>query len=831
MSIRIMPSMAESRASWLALGGLLLEPSVALAQEAASAEVSETTAPVIEEILVTATRRERALQDVSASISAVGMEDLQKSQIHTLEDLQFLVPSITIGQDFQVAKLFLRGVGVNTSTTGAQGSVPVHVDGAVIGRPEIQTVSLFDLERVEVLRGPQSSLYGRSAVGGSINFVTAKPTAEPGGYARTTVGRFDQLDVEGALSGPITDRVLGRLAFKTESRDGYGENPVTGSEVDDLNRRMARIHLDFLPSESFDFRLSGEWFRQEDASSVLKFIRETFPDVPSLRSPVRGGFATDPRDIAGEFDPVSEKETWAVTGELNWRINDQLSVRNITNFRDFEGSFTQDLGISAVIAGLIPDDIDNSLVPAGTTNTGNTLQRRDLASEQWSTELQLNFTASWVDAVFGFFYFDEEQTPTNTVGQTPDFGMEQNIGAFLNRPTFVGGPPGVGTPGPNLTLEQAHANCNTLDLMDSVDRDIPPPPKRVCIPSELNSEAWALFGQATIQLGELLPPLRNFALKLGGRYTEETIDSVNPAHIILGLGAGPIMTFTREGTFAERNFEEFTPEVGLEWRPSRNVLAYYNYAEGFKAGSPENNAGSSVIVDPETIDSHEVGIKTNLFEGRLAFNLAAFYFELQDLQVNRSFPDPNQGFRIVFENAAEMSAKGVDLDFQAHVTPRLRVNGALAYLDAEFDEFVSADPLDPRNNPSFEGFDPVEVDLSGNRTRNSPEWTANLHGEVDLIVGSLPYDGDLTLTATTSHRGKTFFTEFNDPVQSEDAFTFVDASLRYRSGDRRLSAELWGKNLGDRREKSATFDVATAEVIGANYHPPRTYGLSIGYRF
>lgn len=137
-------------------------------------------------------------------------------------------------------------------------------------------------------------------------------------------------------------------------------------------------------------------------------------------------------------------------------------------------------------------------------------------------------------------------------------------------------------------------------------------------------------------------------------------------------------------------------------------------AEGFKAGSPENNAGSSVILDPETIDSNELGIKTNLFEGRLAFNLAAFYFELQDLQVNRTFPDPNQGFRIVFENAAEMSAKGVDLDFQAHITPRFRVNGAVAYLDSEFDEFISANPIDPRNNPNFAGFDPVEVDLSGN---------------------------------------------------------------------------------------------------------------------
>jgi len=818
----------------LALGaGLCLPVS---AQEAGADQSQSEGGFTLEEIKVTATRRETTLQDVSSSLSVVGSDELMKQQIHSINDLQFLVPSITIGEDFQVAKLFIRGVGINTSTTGVQPSVAVHVDGAVIGRPEFQTTSIFDLERVEVLRGPQGSLYGRNAVGGSINFVTAKPTSEPEGYVRATIGKFSQINTEGALSGPITDNILGRVAFKTENRDGYGENVVTGNEIDNVDRRMARLHLDFLPTEDFDFRLTGEWFKQDDRSGALKFIRETFVGVPSLASPARGGFAEAPRDLSGEFDPSTEKETWSVTGEFNWRITDDLTLKNITSFRRSEGSFAQDISLSSVITGLVPEDIPtDSLVPIGTTNTGNAIQRRDLAADQWTTEFQANYVTPWIDAVFGFFYFDEQQTPVNTIGQSPNFGMEQNIEAFENRLTFLGPPPPSPAKAiPNLTLAEAHATCNTLDLIDTIDRDLPPPPKRVCINSTLNSEAWSIYGQARIELGELAEPLRNFTLKLGGRFTHEEVSSVNPAHVILSLGTGPVMVFTEEQTATERTFEPFNPEVGLEWRPSENVMFYYTYVEGFKAGSAENNAGSRTILDPEEIDNNEFGVKTSFFGGRLSFNVAGFFYEITNLQVNRTFPDPNQGFRIVFENAAEASAHGIEVDFSASVTPRLRFNGSAAYLDSEVDEFLSANPIDPRNNPNFVDFDPnvsTEIDLAGNATRNSPEWTANIHGEFDLLVGQMPAEGDLTVTMDLSYRGETFFTEFNDPIQSEEEFAFLDASLRYISGDGRINAEFWAKNLTDQLRKSATFDLATAAVIGANYHPPRTFGFSVGYNF
>src|SRR5690606_25241083 len=217
-------------------------------------------------ILVTAQRREQALQDVTASVVAIGASRLDEAQINNLQDLQTIVPSVNFGNDFNQAKIFIRGVGANTSTTGNATGVALHVDGAVVSRAEAQLTSLFDLERVEVLRGPQGTLYGRNATGGSINLITAKPTRDFSGYARATYGNYNQLVTEAAISGPITDNILFRVAAKTENRDGFGENPVTGNDVDDLGRWMARAHLLFEFSDSIDLLLTGEYFRQDDHS-------------------------------------------------------------------------------------------------------------------------------------------------------------------------------------------------------------------------------------------------------------------------------------------------------------------------------------------------------------------------------------------------------------------------------------------------------------------------------------------------------------------------------------------------------------------------------------
>src|SRR5690606_10349609 len=180
------------------------------------------------------------------------------AQVNNISDLQTIVPSVNFGNDFNQAKIFIRGVGANTSTTGSSTGVAFHVDGAYVARAEAQLTSLFDLERIEVLRGPQGTLYGRNAVGGSINVITAKPTDDLTGYGRMSYGNYSALTAEAAISGPITEGIRARLAIKTENRDGYGSNPVSGKDIDDLNRRMGRAQIEFDLGPTADLLLSAE---------------------------------------------------------------------------------------------------------------------------------------------------------------------------------------------------------------------------------------------------------------------------------------------------------------------------------------------------------------------------------------------------------------------------------------------------------------------------------------------------------------------------------------------------------------------------------------------
>ncbi len=832
-----------TRAGLLTCASCLAFLSIDAAPAAAQAEEAEP-----ERIVVTAQRREQELSDVSISVTAVGAERLETAQIRNIEDLQQIVPSIQMGNDFNMAKLFIRGVGANTSTTGSETGVAMHVDGAFVARAEAQLTSLFDLERVEVLRGPQGTLYGRNAVGGSINLITAKPTDEPAGYVRGTIGNYEAYTIEGAAGGPISDNLLARIAFRSEQRGGFGENPVTGNDVDDLSREMFRGHLLMRPAESWEVLLTGEVYTQDDASRALKFRRESYPGLVRLVAGGVGGYASDPRDVAGELDPVTETETWAVTARTDWEVSDTLSFTNITNYREFDAFIGQDLDISAVA---------NSLA---TTGFNTTYQRRDIRSRQISTEFQGTLETDWLSGVLGLFYFNENQNPTDTVGLGLAVGQDHILDTLAN-PAGGAFPP-IGPTGLEVDgvfvddsqpypLDTALGYCQTADFV-LIDPATPPAPKRVCINSALKNEAWAAFGQFTFELGRLTPALEDFAVKLGGRYSSETVSASNPNVIIARNGLGPIITGTPEGTFNQSEFDDFTPEVGVEWTPNDDLLLYYTYAEGFKAGAGENAAPSggspipfvSTIVEPEEVESHEIGVRATLVNGAVDLAAAAFTYELTGQQINKTIAGGPAGFSTIFENAAQTSADGVEIEFAAEPTDVFRLSGAVSWLDSKYDDFLTADPLDPANvstpgpcpsppDPIATCFNPLnpQVQLAGNRTRNSPEWAANLHGELDLLRGNALGGGAIILMGDVTYKDDVYFTEFQRLLEGQDAYTIWDFNLRFEDAVGQLTADLWIKNATDEDVATSTFALATARTIGVTYLPPQTYGLSLGYRF
>jgi iron complex outermembrane recepter protein len=801
-----------------ALAALLASTS-AYAQTGAPAPTQEASS--VDDIIVTASRREQSLQDVSIAVTALGTERLDNAQVNNLADLQTIVPSVNFGNDFNQAKIFIRGVGANTSTTGSSTGVALHVDGAYVARAEAQLTSLFDVERVEVLRGPQGTLYGRNAVGGSVNIITAKPSDVFEGYGRLTVGNYNALITEVAVGGPLTDGVQFRIAGKSEGRDGFGENPFTGADVDDLNRRMIRGQLNFDFTPDVSLLLSGEYFRQDDSSGAIHYLRASFPGVARLPAFGQGGYATDPRDLASEIQPGTSTESFAFTSTFRANINENLTITNITNFRSFETSLFQDLDLSAVQSAFTLNGFNS------------TVQERRIDSEQFSTELQANYDTDFLNLVVGGYYFEEQQNPIDNVG----FG----------RATGLPGTPAI-LARDNVPLATAYEFCG-YGPGNTTGGSAIQTPKRVCVSSDLQTEATALFGQATLDLGILSEQLTGFSVKLGGRYSRETVTSDNAGYIIRYAPVGPLQSlptlYTPRGvSLTERTFEDFTPEVGVQWEVNPDLLLYYTYSEGFKAGSGENAYASRTIVDPEEISNHEIGVKATLLDNRLTLNIAAYSYELEGLQLNKTITGGPAGFTTIFQNAARTSANGFEADFFARPTDTIRFSGGLSWTDASFDDYITVDPLDPRNvagGPAYNAVtnpDPTafgapgggDRQLAGNRVRNTPELAWSLHGEADLPF-VMPMDGMLTLMGDVSYKSQIFFSEFERDIESSEAYTMVDASLVYESGDGAITAQVWAKNIGDEDVRASTFAVSTGRLIGVTYLPPRTYGFTLGYRF
>ena len=414
---------------------------------------------------------------------------------------------------------------------------------------------------------------------------------------------------------------------------------MTGTDVDDLNRGWPAApavrhdaHVDLL--------LTGEYFRQNDHSGAVHFLRESFPGVPRL---ARWARAVTPLTRAISLRKRISAPTPRPTpspARSGRDLTDALAITNIANYRKFKTSLFQDLDLSAVV-----DSLDTNGMPT-------TVQERRIDSEQCSNELQLNYSVPFVEAVGGLFYFHERQRPIDNVGLARRNGMQSNIPILQAA---------------GVDLAEAYALCGySPDTVTGGDTVIAP--KRVCTHSNLGTEAWAVFGQANIGLGLLSDSLDSITVKVGGRFSEKDIEFANPAIVIAAGGRGPVIRSTVESTYRARTFKDFTPEPGITWQPNRDLLVYYTYAEGFKAGSGENAAFSTTIVGPETVRSHEAGVKATLF-GNITANLAAYTYNLKGAQLNKTIAGGPTGYQTIFQNAAETTAKGLELDVFGRITP------------------------------------------------------------------------------------------------------------------------------------------------------------------
>jgi len=717
------------------------------------------TAQVLEEIIVTAQKREQNLQDVSTAVTAISSDRLFDAGITDVMGLQNYVPSINIGTTFGYANLFMRGLGLNTVFANVDSSVTLYVDGAIVHQPGAQLFSFFDLERVEVLRGPQGTLYGRNATGGTVNLISAKPTEELEGYFRVSTGNYGLFQTEGAISGGLSDRVLGRIAVQSITRsEGFAINQTTGNYVDDANKRSIRGHLLFKASDDIEILLTAEYGTELDAANSFYYKRETFPNspIPGQGGVGAGGYPTGERGYASTVDPVNDRETLSTTLTVDWQLSENWSLKNIFNTRQTDITIFQDLDVSAVETNIV--------------------QQFVFDSRTISEELQLSYEGERLRATGGVYYFTE------------DFD-----------------------------------NLNLLDAM-KLGGSFANNEKRIQLVGRSETDSVAVYANAIFDISD------QFSIKGGVRYTNDDRDIVNNNVIWIANALGPGMDlrlspadgnlplFTDQASFSDTTFE-----IGGEWRPNENTLIYYTYSEGFKAGSGQIGTNGANIIRPETIDNHEFGLKTS-WNDRLIFNLAAFSYEVSDIQLDRTLPGGPGGFITIFENATTQDGIGLELEAFWAATDTITLSANMTYQDTEYGSFLTADPTDAANI----GGGTLLVDIAGNAARQSPKLSTNLHGSFDFPLAS---DAKLTFSADISYKDEVFFSEFNNDIMFQPDYTMYDARLRYTSANEQWTAELWGKNLTDELVEGGSFAIATGRVIIATYLPPRTYGVTVGYNF
>ena len=412
-------------------------------------------------------------------------------------------------------------------------------------------------------------------------------------------------------------------------------------------------------------------------------------------------------------------------------------------------------------------------------------------TDQSSEELRVNFEGDKVHGLVGLFYYKEDISSDNRL----DLALV---------------PQAVADTVPGL------AGCGFDDNVS--DQIIGAPVEDLCFQfrGTAGTKASALFANLVYNFSP------DVALNFGARYSDEKRHGNTDRWTAPGA---PVLTFKDK-----RSFNNFSPSVRLEWTPAEDLLFYASYAEGFKSGIFLSGQRSPVL-DPETVDAYELGMKGQFLDRQLQFNAAAFFYDYKDLQQGRSVPAGTSGFTLVYENAASARIKGIETEFSWLAGDHLRFDGSATYLDATFDDYVTTDPFDTVYQQL--GLIPPDVDLSkqlaGNQMVQAPKWSWTLGLTLDFNHSGSGWSTSTTLAAF--YKDKVYFSQFNHDALSQDSVTTVNANILFTSPDQHWTVNAWGKNLTDETIYVGTFILNSSRTNAGFLAPPRTYGVTVGYQF
>ncbi|MCR9106195.1 MAG: TonB-dependent receptor [Gammaproteobacteria bacterium] len=785
---------------------------------ASATAVAQATQPlpsgaelVLEEMVVTARRREEGLQSAPIAVSAFSGDTLAYRGITRLDEIVSFVPSLTLennpafGGSSNSAAIYLRGVGQKDFLPTTEPGVGLYVDGVYIARSVGGILDLVDIDRVEVLRGPQGTLFGRNTIGGAINITTLKPEpSEPlSGDVSAALGTDNRINLQGSVMVPISDTFAARASIASFTQDGYVQR-ADGIDLGDDDTLTGRVSFAWVPNDRLRVDVAADATRDRENGPAMELIGIDYTDLSQLNGLVAAvpppmafihnittaatgpgmpcaatdaagnGVTSNPaspncfddryvgadRNTEGTAPTQSNTDIWGASATVAYQLSDSMTLKSISAWRDLDSDFAR--------------DGDHS--PHRIVHFVDTLEQ-----QQFTQELQLLGSTERLNWILGAYYFAEEGDNVNTL----DFTISN----------FQSG-------------------------------------------GEFDNEAWAAFAQFTYDITERLH------FTLGGRYTDESkkflpdqvilqnyyagiSSQVPPGNPLADLDAPFLQAGTAilPGVEKEIEIDEFTPLANLSFDVTDDIMLYISYSEGFKSGGFTQRVFPPIVAgftappgtpdidliptyDPEFVEAYELGVKSTLMDGRLRLNAATFYTDYEDIQVqvfNSVAP--------VTENIGAASITGFELEAQAAPGDGWLLEATFSYLDAEYDSIET------------------ELTLIGEdfKFERVPEYAGSLGVSKEF---NLPDDsGSLIFRVDWSYRDETYNDAYNTELLKQDAYDLWNASARWTSVDGDWSVLFSGRNLAD-EEYLVTGVYGTAfQSFEGNYDRGRQWLFEISKSF
>ena len=793
---------------------------------------------LIETIVIAAQKREESLQDVPIAVTAISEQSLRDSSVRDIKELMILTHGLQVAssanESFTTARI--RGIGTVGDNPGLESSVGVVIDGVYRPRNGVGFGDLGEVERIEVLKGPQGALFGKNTTAGVINVITKKPSFDFGANLELGVGDYGALDGSSSVTGPLLGETLaGRLYVAARERDGYldiirGPGPRVEDEDSDRKFYTARGQLLLQPSDAFDVRLAVDYTdRDENCCAAPQAV--SAPAVGGVLVVQNALNATQPNSFATLPDPFqrvafSNRSTQqsiqdgGATLEANWNLAGGVTLTSITGARNWEIVSGQDTDFTTV--DIVYRDTDGSF---------------SNEFDQLSQELRITGDTGRLNWLGGLFFADEDLLFRN--GLTLGNQFQQYFSRLIapNNPNLIAQLTGrqnafPGGQGQLDVFQQDSITAavftnNSLKLTDALTLTLGA--NYTYLSKDLDTQYVNENNGAGCQA------LRNNYAAIAGNA------ALQPAlATIYGIGCGTVgdPLFNNVTTTQSKEEQEVGGTVKLAYRITGDVMTYVSYARGYKAGgfnldrerinnNVANNAqlGPLNAIDPDTsfnrelVDSYELGMKTQFFGNTLLLNGALFYQDYSNFQLNTF-----TGLQFVVTSVPQVVSQGAEIDMLWYPLKQLSLQGGVTYADTTIEDFGAA----------LVFFRPERQD---DTLSFAPELSASLSTTFEHPIGAkLMFRSNLGVKYTSEYNTGSNL----DPRKIQDAFTLVNARVGLGSADQHWTVELWAQNLTDEEYFEVAFDATLqgsstgatpTSMIDAFLGAPRTFGVTGRIKF